>query len=278
MYRKSIAISPAVMTCICVAVLSVGCNVDPVWKMSNRAPKGAADESSTNAATADPRTVEAEEVDLVERVLANRQRYLDGLEELRVYYRSHGFIRKEEWTAFELDGLTQVRKFRYIDDAEVPTASLRATESIAEADALYDKGRALMRSGGHGVPAVYRQDKMIEAVDVFRSIVDTYPTSDKIDDAAFMLGEIHKEYLPDVEPIAVRWYECAWQWDSSTPHPARFQAAVVYDYRLHDRDRALELYHQVLKVGKAVRSNRWHAERRIRELTRPTDNARLSRR
>jgi hypothetical protein len=42
---------------------------------------------------------------------------------------------------------------------------------------------------------------------------------------------------------------------------------VVYDYRLHDRDRALELYQSVLKNETAGQSNLRFATRRIQELT-----------
>ena len=101
----------------------------------------------------------------------------------------------------------------------------------------------------------------------FRQMIKQYPSSDKIDDAAFFCGEIHKEYLPGQELIAVRWYERAFEWNSETPHPARFQAAMVYDYRLHDRDRALELYHATLESEADDASNVRFATRRIRELT-----------
>ena len=121
--------------------------------------------------------------------------------------------------------------------------------------------------GGHGVPAVYRKDRMVEAAEVFRQMIEEYPNSDKIADAAFYCGEIHKDYLPGQELIAVNWYERAWTWQSETTHPARFQAAVVYDYRLQDRDRALELYQTVVRNPLADKSNVRFAARRIRELT-----------
>ena len=91
--------------------------------------------------------------------------------------------------------------------------------------------------------------------------------SEKIDDAAFYCGEIHKEYLPGQELIAVKWYERAWEWNPDTTHPARFQAAVVYDYSLHDRDRALELYQHVVAHETNDKNNVRFASRRIRELT-----------
>ena len=247
------------------------CNMDGTF-VENRPPKGPIAYAKDPAGTGLPPSatlavVERQEVDLVEDVLTHRAQYHQGLEELRDYYRAHGYAAKQSWADFELDGLRKVKSFRYLIDAEIPSDQLRPTDFVPEADALYERGRELLRKGGHGIPVFYREKTMIEAAHVFQQLVEQYPNSDKIDDAAFFLGEIHKEYLPDQEPIAVKWYERAWTWDPQTPHPARFQAAVVYDYRLHDRDRALELYQSVLKNETGDQSNVRFATRRIHELT-----------
>jgi len=246
--------------------------------MEPRPPKGAVVETRPLSARTDKSadvlaTVGAEEVDIVEHVLVHRDAYLKGLEELREYYRNHGYANKETWAEFELAGLRRVKAFRYILDSEVPVTALRPTDAIPEADTLYQEGLDLMRKGGHGIPALYSEKTMIQAADAFRELVEKYPSSDKIDDAAFFLGEIHKEYLKDQEPIAVKWYERSWTWDPQTPHPARFQAAVVYDYRLHDRDRALELYQAVLKDETFNGSNVRFSSRRVNQLVkeRPED-------
>jgi hypothetical protein len=132
---------------------------------------------------------------------------------------------------------------------------------------MYARGQELMRKGGHGLPALYSQDLMLEALSTFVDLIRKYPSSDKIDDAAFWCGEIHKEYLKDQEPIAVKWYERAFTWDPNTPHPARFQAAVTYDFRMHDRARALELYRQVIEDEDNNRSNVSFAVTRVDQLT-----------
>lgn len=279
--RTTIFVAPIAMT-------ALGCNTDPLYPKSNR-PKGPA-MSVTEAAgrghapDADINVVDQSEVDLVETVAAHRSAYVQTLESLRDYYRDHGYITKQSWADFELAGLHKVQTFRYVMDAEISSDELRPMDSIPEADALYKRGTELMKKGGHGVPVFYRQGPMVQAVGVFRELIEKYPSSDKIDDAAFQLGQIHKEYLQDQEPIAVKWYERAWAWDPNTPHEPRFQAAVIYDYRLHDRDRALELYRRVLQdetpeqssVNKlARRTNVDFATRRIGELTRETRSARV---
>ncbi len=247
-----------------------GCNVDGRWgRTVLRRPAEPAQQTGTDERTADAvdlTVADQQEVDLVETVVSHREAYLAALRELQAFYEQHGYVRKARWAKTELDGLKTVQKFRYVLDAEVAAASLTPRDSIPEADALFQKGLDLMRSGGHGIPVLFRRDRMIEAAETFRELIRRYPTSDKIDDAAFYCGEIHKEYLPGQEEIAVKWYERAWTWNPDIEYPARFQAAVIYDYRLHDRDRALELYQAVLE-HEHDKSNLRFAARRIRELS-----------
>lgn len=207
------------------------------------------------------------EVDLVEALVEHRQAYYDNLRRLQQYYSEAGNATKLAWTRYERDGFERVRKFRYVLDAEIPQRDLTASQKSGDADVMFEKGMGLMRAGGHGVPAVYREDRMIEAAEVFRTLIEKHPQSDKIDDAAFYLGEIHREYLPGQDTIAVEWYERAWQWDPNTPHPARFQAATVCDFRLHNRDKALELYREVIRRPESNRANARAAARRIEDLT-----------
>jgi hypothetical protein len=92
-----------------------------------------------------------------------------------------------------------------------------------------------------------------------------------VDDCAFYCGEIYKEYLRDDDPdneLAVRYYKWAFALDPQTPHNARFQCAIVHDFRRHDRVRALELYHQVLDTEEnGSLSNMRFAATRIEQLT-----------
>lgn len=246
-----------------------GCNTDGLHR--GRAPKG---EIVAVPQTLAPRNVDEKylhtlrESDLVEDLVSSRQEYAESLRQLEASYAKQGNARGRAWAARELDDLGKVQSFAYILDAEVPPSDLRPTMSIVAADQLFEQGRKLMRDGGYGVPGLFRRERMIAALKTFKSLIAQYPNSDKIDDAAFYCGEMHKEYFDDQELIAVRWYERAMQWNPKTPHPVRFQAAVIYDYRLHDRARALELYNAVLEEeAELIGSNRRFASRRIEELT-----------
>ena len=263
----------AAVFCLGALVLTAGCRVDGAWSDPKPPKDAVVDETMTDdvdvvATVDDTNLADMQEVDLVEQVVAHRRAYRRALEELRLHYRMRGNASKLGWADFELDGLRRVKPFRYLLDAEVPPTSLRATDPVPEADALFKRGQELMRMGGHGVPGVYREDRMIQASTVLRELVERYPTSDKIDDAAFLLGEIHREYMPGQDILAALWYERAHAWNPRTLQPALFRAAVIYDQRLHDRDRALELYQAVVHDdGQSGRHARYAANR-IHELSR----------
>lgn len=253
-----------------IGVSTAGCNIDGRWTgfrpIGPPTELGNGDEGEMSLTSADAARLDGAEVDLVEAVLEHRSLYHSHLRQLHDYYRRHGDPVKADWAAFELRGLGGVKQFKYFLDAELPPKELKAAEPDPEADALLEQGLELMRKGGHGVPALYREDRMVEAANVFQLLVQKYPESDKIGDAAFYLGEIHRDYLPGQELLAANWYERAVAWDPDTPHPARFRAAVIYDELLHDRDHALELYHGVVKVGFDAQRTR-RAAQRIHQLT-----------
>ena len=251
-----------------LAAAQCGCKTDALFESRQKtdAPLTSLEHPS-GVNLPDIKVADAKEVDLAEAVVANRSTYYRSLKALREYYSKHGDFRKQQWAEMEMKDVERIKPFKYIVDAEIPPTSLRPSKSVAEADAMFDKGKQLMKEGGLGIPALYREDKMVEALQVFTDLITRYPSSDKIDDAAFYCGEISKEYLKDQEEIALKWYERAWTWDPQTPHPVRFQAAVVADYRLHDRAKALELYHEVLRCEPDNKSNRAFAVTRISQLT-----------
>lgn len=209
----------------------------------------------------------AQEVDLVEELVTRRRAYHDALAALAESYRRDGDPIRLQWVEEEIMLAQRIQPFSYLHDAEIPGDWLRATDSTPAADALFEQACARMKEGGHGIWALYREDVMLDALEMMKRVIYEYPTSDKIDDAAFFIGEIHKEYLKNQNEIAVEWYRRAWTWDPDTPHQARFQAAVVYDYRMHDRAKALELYHAVLKHETFEWTNVEFAKTRIRQLT-----------
>ncbi|MCA9252301.1 MAG: hypothetical protein R3E58_07585 [Phycisphaerae bacterium] len=253
-------------------VATTGCNIDGLFadRQHRDAPLTSFDRPE-GVEIPDIVIIDGSEVDMVEQVLANRAVYKRSLDALRDFYERRGYFNKMQWAETELDELAHVKPFRYILSAEVPAEDLRPARSIAEADRMYDEGVMLMRRGGHNLPVVYRKDYMQEALETFTQMITRYPDSDKIDDAAFQCGEILKEYYQNQDRLALQWYRRAREWDPQTPHPVLFQSAVVSDYRLHDRAKALELYQQVLQEETTNKSNLAFASRRIHELTNADD-------
>lgn len=256
----------------------VGCNTDKPNQGPGRTSEGLVSslENPEGVHVPDIEVANRGEVDLVEEMTQHRAQYARLLKALATYYTENGYPQKATWAATELEGLRRVKTYRYLMDAEVPRADLRPTTSVSEADRLYEEGRKLMQKGGHGLAVFYSQSKMREALRKFKELVDNYPTSDKIDDAAYFIGEIYKEYEEEKDnDLALWWYQRAIEWDPQTPHPCRFRIATTYDYRLHERDKALYWYQQTLEHESRFTSNddpdftanADFTAKRIRELT-----------
>ena len=209
---------------------------------------------------------QAGETDIVEQIAINRRAYQQGLELLIRYYNRTGNNMKLHWANEELTALDLIPQYKYIIVAETLDSNLRASTSIPEADDLYEDARKLEREAT--VLLIGKnKDKLREALDKYDRLIRSYPTSDKIDDAAFNAGVIY-EYFQDYS-IALLYFKRAYQWDPETPHPARFRSARILDKRLHRNAEALELYREALNTeGKYGKRRIWveYAEERIRAL------------
>lgn len=214
-----------------------------------------------------------QEVDLVEELTLQRKLYFRLLNVVCRHYAEKQEYEKLAWAERERDAASYIKPYYYLMDATIPIESLRPVESIAEADALYAEGIKQMRKAGYGRPAFYYAQPMKKALNRFATLIIEYPKSDKIAEAAWWAGYIHKEYFYDVaqnvddNEISVQYFKRAYTWKPNIEYQARFEAAVVYDFRLHDRERALALYQEVLDKERFVKSNVDFAHKRIRKLT-----------
>lgn len=205
----------------------------------------------------------ASETDFVEQIAVNRQAYRQGLQLLVGYYTRTGNNMKLNWAKDELAALNSIPQYKYIIEAEAAEANLRASNSIPEADELYLEALELQREAG-ALLIVKNDDLLRQATNKCDQLIKRYPSSDKIDDAAYMAGENY-EYFQDYS-IALLYYKRAYQWDPGTIHPARFRAARILDKRLHRYAEALELYREAIKTdGAYERHRKWteFAEQRI---------------
>ncbi len=209
---------------------------------------------------------DASEVDYVEDMAGYRNAYRDSLERLTDYYRSMGDATKQTWAKREFDSFMRMVHYHYIMPAEAAFGDLRATDSIAQADMLYEETMKLYREAG-GLLIIIDDGKFREALNKFNLLISSYPCSDKIDDSAFRAGQIY-EHFKDYE-IAAVYYQRAFQWSETTPYPARFKAAYVLDRHLHMRKEALALYQMAYEKEARYKANTEYAKKRIMQMTRP---------
>ena len=208
--------------------------------------------------------------DLVEDMAATREMHVNHLLSLERGYLLAGDTVRANWARRQRELTEQIEIPPYLtDEAPFQSVLVSADESIPEADALYTEAVELFDSF-EGIPFMgftkINADEPRQALRMFQRILSEYPKSDKVDDCAFYCGKLYQEFLRDDDPdnqLALRYYKWAIALDPQTPHPARFQIATVYEYRLHDRESAIEYYHQVLETNEVNdQSNmRWAANR-----------------
>jgi tetratricopeptide (TPR) repeat protein len=206
------------------------------------------------------------EIDLVEQMTSNRQAYRRGLQALIQHYDAVGNHEKTLWAQQELEALDRIPMYRYIVEAQIFPATLRASERIPAADQLYADAEQTRKLAGSYVPDRLKDEEVLRAAfGKYADLIQKYPTSDKIDDAAYRMAGI-QEVFNDFQ-LALQYYQRAYQWDPATPYPARFKAANILDRKLHRRAEALELYQEALIKEAQFDEWRGPAQRRVKELT-----------
>ena len=131
----------------------------------------------------------ASDVDKVERVLAARRDYQVALEQLRLHYMSAGDLERARWAEEELRQFHRINKQAYRLELDVPPPTLTASKNFPEANELYRRAMVYKDKGWTGTDYL---DNQRRAELLFQQILTNYPESDKIDDAAFQLGDIYE--------------------------------------------------------------------------------------
>ncbi len=180
-------------------------------------------------------------MELVERLLAARRDYQLALEQLRAYYVSKGDVERTQIAEEELRSFHRILKHPYRLELDVPPPTLQASQNIPEANELYR--RALQyKDKGWGTDLV---DNQRRAEILLQQLLTSYPQSDKIDDAAYQLGDLYESRGYKMYRRAATYFERCFQWNPNTQFDARLRAARIYDRQLLDRNRAVELYREV---------------------------------
>ncbi|NIA21530.1 MAG: hypothetical protein GWP05_06095 [Anaerolineaceae bacterium] len=203
------------------------------------------------------------EVEMVERLAVARETYRLSLEALKQHYVTTGNATKLLWVTKELDEFNRNEKYHYLSELELSGPDLKPAESIAAADQLYKEA---MDFKNYPAFPDEKREKLKIAVQKLRTIIRDYPTSDKIDDASFRLGEIYEGwYYKDYARAAVAFERC-FQWNPGTILPARIKAARIYDQKLLQRDKAVILYNLIVAES-PITSSQQEAAARLAALS-----------
>lgn len=213
--------------------------------------------------------------DMVEDMMASRQEFLNQVNALQRAYLDSGDTIKANWCRRLAWQLNEVLDYPFLTAAPAEhRADVMPEQTIPEADSLYGQALSLYKEVA-AIPLAGalepNKEKARRALSMFKRVLKEHPKSDKVDECAFYCGEIYKEYLREEDPddeLSVRYYQWAVALNPQVPLPARFQCAVVYDFRRHDRARAIELYHQVMELEEASNaSNVRFSATRVEQLT-----------
>lgn len=205
----------------------------------------------------------SEEVDYVEAMASYRNAYRSALAKLEAYYRSVGDDTKRSWAEKELLALDSIPWYRYVTPGDTATRNLMATDAITEADAIYAQAVQL-EDEAKLINLVIDDAKLQRALRKYEDVFQTYPTSDKIDDAVYKAATIY-EHFKDYE-IAVLYYQRAFQWNPDIKQRARLKAARILDYKLRQRKKALYLYQESLALENLVGETKESVKARITTL------------
>lgn len=204
------------------------------------------------------------EVELVESVIKARKDYWSSLDKLRQHYIATNDIEKAKWVEDELRSYHRMMKYSYrLDVKDVPPPTLQPKQNVTEANNLFRRA-VDFKNKGTGDEFI---DNQRRAEILLQAILEKYPESDKIAEAAYHLGHIYEHYKPHPQyERAAAYYERSFQWNKASATDARLRAAVIYDEHLKMLDKAKELYKSVMNHD--TNSGRVEkAEKRLTELS-----------
>jgi tetratricopeptide (TPR) repeat protein len=207
------------------------------------APAQPAASPAPKARPSPPPPVKPTDVEGVERLLAARNEYQKSLELLRQHYMLVGDIEKARWAEEELVSFHRITKQAYRLDLDVPPPNLQALHNYPEANELF---RRAMQFKDHGWGNDYI-DNQRRAEILFQQLLNNYPQSDKISDAAYQLGDIYESRAYKQDGRAAAYFERCFQWNPKTNLDARMRAARLYERSLNERAKAIQIYQEIVQ-------------------------------
>ncbi len=180
--------------------------------------------------------------ELVERLIAVRKNYQHTLEQLRAHYNQVSDTEKARWAEEELRQFHRIPHQAFRLELEVPPRKMPDPINVPDANKLFTRAMSYKDKGW----STEYQDNQRCAEILFQQLLTQYPHSDKISDAAYMLGDIYESKVYRQYRRSAAYYERCFQWNPTTTRDARLRAARLYDKMTLDRTRAIELYKEIL--------------------------------
>jgi hypothetical protein len=166
------------------------------------------------------------------------------------------------WAEEELVQFHRIAKHPFCLQLDVPPPTLRGDYNIPEANELY---RQALKFKDQGFGQSYI-DNQHRAELLFQQLLTNYPQSDKISDAAYMLGDIYESKVFRQYERAAVYFERCFQWNAKTHFDARLRAARLYERYQIERSHAIEIYKEIT-THETDPKRVEEAQRRLTELS-----------
>jgi tetratricopeptide (TPR) repeat protein len=181
------------------------------------------------------------DLELVQRVITVRKDYQKALENLRLHYLKVNDIERARWAEEELRQYHRIPKQAFIIDLVVPPPTLQGHTNVPEANKMLTWA-ITFQDKGWGTDYI---DNQRRAEILLTDLLNKYPHSDKISQAAYHLGDIYESKAYKQHRLAAEVYTRCFQWNPKTTLDARLRAARLFDFEVKDRTRAIELYKEI---------------------------------
>jgi hypothetical protein len=203
------------------------------------------------------------DAELVQRVIASRKEYQASLANLYQHYEKTGDRERSKWVEDELKTFHLMTKPSYrLDISDVPPPTLEAKANVKEANELFIEA---MKYKDKGTGTEYQLNQKRSEL-LLREILEKHPTSDKIADVAYQLGELYEGKGFKQYDRAAAYFERAYQWRKGVRSDARLRAAIIYDRNLNERTKAIDLYREQIANDTDVERIKY-AEKRLADIT-----------
>ncbi|MFQ5963637.1 MAG: tol-pal system YbgF family protein [Candidatus Scalinduaceae bacterium] len=189
--------------------------------------------------------MKSREEQILKALDSSRKYYENALMELIQFYLDIGYQLRLQNARKELKALKKVPQPKYLMVKE-KAVKIKPSKNIEEANILFQDGKMYKNS----LSPFKKKTKLISALDRFEKLLNDYPESDKVSEAAYEIAEIYESlYFKDYES-SVAYYVKSYELNPNTEKPARYMAARVYDLYLKDYASAVQYYELASKMCK----------------------------